>query len=698
MRTKKYMTEQIGKITLDLSKYPGEDLYCDGAVEDELLDIVRKYSQVEYPQLIEQRKSWPILYHLSPLRENIVDFVPMSPQDKVLEVGSGCGAITGALARKAGSVTCVDLSKKRSLINAYRHSDCDNITIHVGNFQDIEPGLSRDFNYICLIGVFEYGRGYIGGDHPYEEFLRILMGHLAPGGRILIAIENKYGLKYFAGCKEDHLGSYFSGIENYQEGGNARTFSRQGLEKIFRSCGVEEYHFYYPYPDYKFMTSVYSDERQPGRGELSNNLRNFDRDRMVLFDEKLAFDGIVEEGLFSVFANSYMAVIGGALPVQYVKYSNDRAREFRIRTEIGRDSQGRPVVRKYPLTAEAADHVRGMAWACEKLTERYAGSELSVNRCRLAGQGNDFHAEFEYVAGRPLTELLDECLEKGEQEEFWRYFERYVELIGFHEEYPVTDFDLIFSNLLVIGERWTLIDYEWTFERTMEARELAFRAVYCYLLENEKRNRLNLDRVLKTLGITEEQAQEYRDRELKFQQYVEGKTASMAALRECIGRRLRDPEKLVQNQENYESLTRVQVYEDTGGGYTEECSRFLDQRYEEDGHIELELEFPGNVRMMRIDPAMDCGICNIMELRFNGEPVPLNTPKLLTVNGKQIKSRTEDGSAYLTVIFPTQDPNISIDISRLQPGEINILYIRLEYRQIPLRMAEDVAQAIKKWV
>lgn len=105
------MTEQIGKITLDLSKYPGEDLYCDGTVEDELLDIVKKYSRVEYPQLIEQRKSWPILYHLSPLRENIVDFVPMTAQDKVLEVGSGCGAITGALARKAGSVTCVDLSK-----------------------------------------------------------------------------------------------------------------------------------------------------------------------------------------------------------------------------------------------------------------------------------------------------------------------------------------------------------------------------------------------------------------------------------------------------------------------------------------------------------------------------------------------------------------------------------------------------------
>ena len=33
--------EQIGKVILDYSKYPGEDFYCDGAVEDELLDIVR---------------------------------------------------------------------------------------------------------------------------------------------------------------------------------------------------------------------------------------------------------------------------------------------------------------------------------------------------------------------------------------------------------------------------------------------------------------------------------------------------------------------------------------------------------------------------------------------------------------------------------------------------------------------------------
>ena len=117
------MAERIGKVILDDTFYPGEDLYCDGDVEDTLLSIVKQYPESEYPRIIEESESWPVLYHLSHFRENIVNWLPVDKSMKVLEVGSGCGAITGALAEKAGSVTCVDLSKKRSMINAYRHKD-----------------------------------------------------------------------------------------------------------------------------------------------------------------------------------------------------------------------------------------------------------------------------------------------------------------------------------------------------------------------------------------------------------------------------------------------------------------------------------------------------------------------------------------------------------------------------------------------
>ena len=79
--------EEIGKIRLDLTHYPGEDLYCDGDVEDELLKITRDYAEVEYQRIIEERRSWPVLYHLSGLRENIVEWLPIGSNDKVLEIG-----------------------------------------------------------------------------------------------------------------------------------------------------------------------------------------------------------------------------------------------------------------------------------------------------------------------------------------------------------------------------------------------------------------------------------------------------------------------------------------------------------------------------------------------------------------------------------------------------------------------------------
>ena len=84
------MTEQIGKVKLDYSHYPGQDFYCDGAVEDELLEIVKRCRKDEYPRIIEEKADWPVLYHLSAQRENIIDWIPFGKTDRVLEIGSGC--------------------------------------------------------------------------------------------------------------------------------------------------------------------------------------------------------------------------------------------------------------------------------------------------------------------------------------------------------------------------------------------------------------------------------------------------------------------------------------------------------------------------------------------------------------------------------------------------------------------------------
>ena len=250
------------------------------------------------------------MYHLSHIRANILGTVSISKNDKVLEIGSGCGAITGELSKKAGSVTCIELSKRRSMINAYQNQLCDNVRIIVGNFQDIEPNLEEKYDIITLNGVFEYAQLYIQSKLPFHNFLKKISNHLKPNGKIVIAIENKFGMKYWAGCQEDHLGGYFRGIEGYDNNKESvLTFSKKELENIFEEAGYEHYEFYYPYPDYKLPMVIYSDEWLPKPGELNRNLQNFDRERMVLFNETKVYDEIIKNGMFPFFSNSYLAVL-----------------------------------------------------------------------------------------------------------------------------------------------------------------------------------------------------------------------------------------------------------------------------------------------------------------------------------------------------------------------------------------------------
>ncbi len=305
------MIEKIGNVTLNLSYYRGEDLYCDGDVEDELLDIVKNNGREEFNSIIEEKCKWPIFYHLSELRTNSVDWIDFEKNSDVLEIGSGCGAITGCLSDKCRFVTCVELSKKRSIINAERNKDKKNIEIYVGNFQDVVTEFNKKFDFITLIGVLEYGGLYINSKSPYVDFLKLIKTLLKPNGKVIIAIENKLGMKYWAGCKEDHIGRYYESIENYTSNSGIRTFAKNELLEILKSAGFSNNEFYYPYPDYKFATTIYSDEYLPKKGELNNNMRNFDGERIVAFDEKKAFDTIIDCGLFPEFSNSYIVISGG---------------------------------------------------------------------------------------------------------------------------------------------------------------------------------------------------------------------------------------------------------------------------------------------------------------------------------------------------------------------------------------------------
>ena len=91
--------EQIGKAVLDYRFYTGEDKYTDGTIEDEMLEIAKNCAPEEYDRVITEKKSWPILYHFSALRENIISWFPVKKTDRVLEIGGGLYFIADILLR-----------------------------------------------------------------------------------------------------------------------------------------------------------------------------------------------------------------------------------------------------------------------------------------------------------------------------------------------------------------------------------------------------------------------------------------------------------------------------------------------------------------------------------------------------------------------------------------------------------------------
>ncbi|HEU5005120.1 MAG TPA: class I SAM-dependent methyltransferase [Candidatus Saccharimonadales bacterium] len=307
---KRDRVNSVGRVKLAyLSDEPNAS-YADDA-EDQLLELfMSDDANKQRFEILSNNPPWSLYYHLSPQRGNIIGWYEFEPDVKVLEVGAGCGAITEELLRQDVDLTALELTEKRSLINAYRNQGSA-LNVVVGNLEDYQP--AELFDYVVCVGVLEYAGSFITdkGD-PYVEFLKLLKRCLKPSGKIILAIENRLGLKYWAGAREDHTGKFFEGLNGYPGDKAVQTFGKAELGSLFGAAGFSEQDFYYPFPDYKLPLLIYSDQYLPGRdcefplGLLPVQQR--DASRHQLFSEQMAMLSLEKNQLFDQFANSFLVV------------------------------------------------------------------------------------------------------------------------------------------------------------------------------------------------------------------------------------------------------------------------------------------------------------------------------------------------------------------------------------------------------
>ena len=698
--------DRIGNVTIDYTYYGGEDLYSEGAAEDRLLDYVKNHTALDYEHYIQESRSWSVMYHLSHIRENVAGWLPIKSDETVLEIGSGCGAITGVLARLARSVTCVELSKKRSLINAYKNREYDNINIMVGNFEDVEKGLTEQYDYITLIGVLEYAASYIRSERPYETMLEILKKHLKPDGKIVIAIENRLGMKYFAGCMEDHLGKYFAGIEGYGADAHVRTFSKERLEDLLEKSGYRDHRFYYPYPDYKLPHTIYSDEHLPGVGELNTNIRNYDSDRLVLFDETKAFDAMIEEGRFAEFANSFIIIASPyegwqermTLPV-FVKYVNERTEEYRVCTVIDRSPEGEMSVYKAALSTRANAHVDRFVENYGRLFDQFDGTGIVPVRCSLkkgeergmvfagvASKAKDT-VKFEYLSGITLEDVLNE-LEATEQYpkmesiilEYCRKlntcsdvteFKRsmaFDEVFGrrdFRKKYVGVNpcnFDMIFSNIVLDSKerengKWTIIDYEWVFNFTIPIQFVIYRALYYHFRNREDDgfslylSRKGMD-VFSLCGIDIGERMLFSDMEHAFQVHIIGGAASLEVMQVLMPTTSIRIDNIVKIGSYLRNLDTPKIYFSRGVNYTSDnqINIIADVK---DGNVSMKIPFDRYINSIRIDPTEYPCFLHLDKLSYTLDDGAKIDVKEIIINGYKLNERS--------YIYDTNDAQIVIE-------------------------------------
>lgn len=533
------------------------------------------------------------------------------------------------------------------------------------------------WDYIVVSDVFARVPALFTGKAPYQQFFDVIKKHLNPDGHVILAVDNRYGLQYFAGCKERLTGKYFEGLEGYGNSEGVCTFSKEAVLEMVKEAGFASAKTYYPYPNFRYMTALYTDEHLPAPGELNKNLCNFEEERMILFNEAAVFDGLIKEGKFQEFSNSYLFDL--TLEEQkceeellFLKYSVERDEAFRIRTEIIRKADGTKAVRKVPYGEKAKAHVEKIKHWEEALREQYEPAGVSVNRCTLTDKG----AEFEFLKGETLESVLHDYLEKDDFEGFIGEIKKYIAKLEQIASPKANNVDLIFSNIILSNDgKWNVIDYEWTFEAEVPLRFIVYRAIYLYC-EQRKQNSLQCEDICRILGITEAEQERFLEMEHQLQLYLLGDTKTMDALQYEYAGKIIDLKEILHRAHQPE----LKIYQDFGQGFSEENSYVLEVKEDFYGRRRFTLTVSQGVKALRLDPCEEP--CMVTVNRILGE-----------CGGSYELSLGHNGKAYeKSILYTTTDPQILI--SGIVPGtgqihvDVTVEYLKEETGYVWMKLLE----------
>ncbi|RXK60022.1 methyltransferase domain-containing protein [Lacibacter luteus] len=417
---------------------------------------------------------WPTKYHLSSQRVNLLyPVINIIKDAEILEVGSGCGAITRYLAETGKEVIALEGGRRRSEITGMRCRDLQNVQVYNDNFLDFD--IDKKFDIVTLIGVLECSSIYSDAQNPIQEILKKAKKFLKPDGSLIIAIENRLGLKYFAGAPEDHLDEPYIGLENRYDKKGPVTFGKKELEQLLHDAEFKVQDFLFAFPDYKFPLAIITTN---GVQDQTINIADILKTRTTYyksspypssFSEEAVWPLIAKNNLTGDLANSFLVLASNSdvskLEINALAYTfstESRKPEFCKVNKFIKNENGYLVCRE---KKHQAFQNRSKKIVHDLTEHEYIQGDLYLNGLLKIVNQKNWHITDVYNWFKPWAAYL---LSKSVKTEEGYYF-----LDGkYFDASPFNAFGL--EN----GEGFQLFDLEWLVKEKLRLDYVLFRGFY----------------------------------------------------------------------------------------------------------------------------------------------------------------------------------------------------------------------------
>lgn len=197
--------------------------------------------------------------------------------------------------------------------------------------------------------------------------LNIFKKLLNSKGRLLLGMNNRYGLRYFCGDRDPYTKRNYDGIEDYRwinvKKGDlfqGRCYNLYEIKTMLEKAGLPYVKVYTVMPDLRHPQLIFAEDYLPNEELASRFFPMYHYPKTIFLEEESLYTGLAQNGMFHAMANTFLiecSLDGVCSDVRHVTLTPERGRKEACMTII----HDNDVVEKKALYPEGEERLASMA-------------------------------------------------------------------------------------------------------------------------------------------------------------------------------------------------------------------------------------------------------------------------------------------------------------------------------------------------